>query len=85
NFLRGIANKQSFWIGLTDTDGTWRWVDGTSYDITPKFWAKNQPDDWKDHGLKGGEDCVTLRDGYDWNDIHCSNKIKYICEKKMTF
>ncbi|XP_077327196.1 asialoglycoprotein receptor 2-like isoform X2 [Lithobates pipiens] len=86
NFLRVITNKQSFWIGLTDADGTWRWVDGTSYDITPKFWAQTQPDDWKDHGFKGGEegeDCATLRNGYDWNDLHCSEKIKYICEKKI--
>ncbi|PIO30347.1 hypothetical protein AB205_0182940, partial [Aquarana catesbeiana] len=85
NFLRGIANKQTFWIGLTEADGTWRWVDGTSYDITPKFWAKNQPDDWKDPGVEEGEDCATLRDGYDWNDFRCSIKRKYICEKKMTF
>ncbi|XP_073479348.1 uncharacterized protein [Aquarana catesbeiana] len=88
NFLRGIANEQSFWIGLTDPDGTWRWVDRTPYNITPKFWGKDQPDDWKDHNFKGGEkgeDCATLRDGYDWNDRHCSEKIKYICEKKMTF
>ncbi|XP_073480044.1 C-type lectin domain family 10 member A-like [Aquarana catesbeiana] len=85
DFLRGIANKQTFWIGLTDADGTWRWVDGTPYDITPKFWGKGQPDDWKGHGLGGGEDCAMLRNGYDWNDLHCSTKIKYICEKKMTF
>ncbi|XP_077327876.1 C-type lectin domain family 10 member A-like [Lithobates pipiens] len=87
-FLHGIANEQTFWIGLTEEDGTWRWVDGTSYDITPKFWGETQPDDWKDHGFKGGEDgedCATLRKTYDWNDRHCSENINYICEKKMTF
>ncbi|XP_073480469.1 uncharacterized protein [Aquarana catesbeiana] len=87
-FLRGIANRKSFWIGLTDVDGTWRWVDGTSYDITPKFWGKDQPDDWKDHGLGGGgEDCAALKDGNDWNDAPCSEKLleKYICEKKIIF
>ncbi|XP_073474312.1 asialoglycoprotein receptor 1-like [Aquarana catesbeiana] len=83
NFLRGIANKQTFWIGLTDADGTWRWVDGTSYDITPKFWEQNQPDDWTGHGLGGGEDCAALKYGNDWNDAPCSEKVheKYICEK----
>ncbi|XP_073480045.1 C-type lectin domain family 10 member A-like [Aquarana catesbeiana] len=88
NFLRGIANKQFFWIGLTDADGTWRWVDGTSYDITPKFWGNTQPDDWKGHNFKGGEkgeDCAMVRDGIEWNDLHCSETIKYICEKKITF
>ncbi|XP_040197915.1 asialoglycoprotein receptor 1-like [Rana temporaria] len=37
NFLRGIAKKNNLWIGLTDADGTWRWVDGTPYDTTPKI------------------------------------------------
>ncbi|XP_077327208.1 asialoglycoprotein receptor 2-like isoform X2 [Lithobates pipiens] len=83
NFLRGIANKQSIWIGLTDADGTWRWVDGTSYDITPKFWEKGQPDDWKGHVVGGGEDCAMLRHGHEWNDGHCTEIIKYICEKKI--
>ncbi|XP_018430184.1 PREDICTED: asialoglycoprotein receptor 1-like, partial [Nanorana parkeri] len=36
NFLRGISEVNGVWIGLTDADGTWRWVDGTSYDKTPK-------------------------------------------------
>ncbi|XP_077327152.1 uncharacterized protein LOC143961705 isoform X4 [Lithobates pipiens] len=83
NFLRGIANQKSFWIGLTDADGTWRWVDGTPYDITPKFWEQSQPDDWTGHGLGGGEDCAQLKNGDDWNDARCSIKAEYICEKKI--
>ncbi|XP_077330046.1 C-type lectin domain family 10 member A-like isoform X3 [Lithobates pipiens] len=85
NFLRGITNNQLFWIGLTDADGTWSFVDGTSYDMAPKFWIKGQPDDYKGHGLGGGEDCAALESGYEWNDRHCSEGIKYICEKKVTF
>ncbi|PIO31516.1 hypothetical protein AB205_0045450, partial [Aquarana catesbeiana] len=85
NFLRGISNKQYSWIGLTEADGTWRWVDGTPYDITPKFWGNRQPNDWKGHGLGGGQDCGMLWNGYDWNDRHCSEMVNYICEKKMTF
>ncbi|XP_077330042.1 C-type lectin domain family 10 member A-like isoform X1 [Lithobates pipiens] len=85
NFLRGIANKKNVWIGLTDADGTWRWVDGTPYDITPKFWGKSQPDDWTGHTFEGGEDCAELNNGDDWNDAPCSEKLKYICEKKIIF
>ncbi|XP_073480467.1 uncharacterized protein [Aquarana catesbeiana] len=85
NFLRGIANRKTFWIGLTDADGTWRWVDGTPYDITPKFWEQNQPDDWKGHGLGGGEDCAALKNGNDWNDAPCSENVHDICEKKIIF
>ncbi|XP_073479353.1 uncharacterized protein [Aquarana catesbeiana] len=83
NFLRGISKVSDLWIGLTDADGTWKWVDGTPYGITPKFWESNQPDDWTGHGLGGGEDCVELRGGHEWNDDHCSQRYKYICEKKV--
>ncbi|XP_040203054.1 C-type lectin domain family 10 member A-like isoform X2 [Rana temporaria] len=85
DFLRRIANQHYLWIGLTDADGTWRWVDGTPYDVTPKFWENNQPDDWMGHGLGGGEDCAQLKDGVKWNDLHCSKTLRYICEKKMIF
>ncbi|XP_040197918.1 asialoglycoprotein receptor 2-like [Rana temporaria] len=83
DFLRRIANKQYLWIGLTDADGTWRWVDGTPYDITPKFWGKNQPDNWMNPHLGGTEDCAALIPSNYWNDGHCNEIMKYVCEKKM--
>ncbi|XP_077327872.1 C-type lectin domain family 10 member A-like [Lithobates pipiens] len=85
NFLRGIANKRFVWIGLTDLDGTWKWVDGTPYEVTPKFWEQGQPDDWKGHGYGGGEDCAVLRPSNEWNDGHCSPNFWYVCEKKIVF
>ncbi|XP_073480042.1 asialoglycoprotein receptor 1-like [Aquarana catesbeiana] len=86
NFLRGIANQRFVWLGLTDLDGTWKWVDGTPYDITPKFWEKDQPDDWTGHGYGGGEDCAVLRpSSNEWNDGHCSPNFWYVCEKKIIF
>ncbi|XP_075060971.1 C-type lectin domain family 10 member A-like [Mixophyes fleayi] len=78
NMTQGITT----WIGLTDVDGSWRWVDGTSYDTTPKFWADRQPDDNHGHRLGGGEDCGQLEYGDKWNDGHCSRNHQYICEMK---
>ncbi|XP_072255287.1 C-type lectin domain family 10 member A-like [Pyxicephalus adspersus] len=82
DFLNGLAQWQTTWIGLTDVDGSWKWVDGTSYDSTPKFWQPNQPDEWYGHGLGGGEDCAQLKTLNGWNDDHCSRSFPYICEKK---
>ncbi|XP_077327146.1 asialoglycoprotein receptor 1-like [Lithobates pipiens] len=84
NYVRGISQGiTDIWIGLTDADGTWKWVDGTPYDITPDFWENSQPDNWMGHGLGGGEDCVVSRHANKWNDCHCSLSCRYICEKKI--
>ncbi|KAM5170569.1 uncharacterized protein ACMZJ9_003484 [Mantella aurantiaca] len=79
NFLLTISEKtKTWWIGLTEADGSWRWVDGTSYEMTPKLWLPHQPDNHS-----GGEDCAELKYGKGWNDAHCSNKSPYICEKRI--
>uniref|UniRef100_A0A8C7H1A7 C-type lectin domain family 4 member E-like n=1 Tax=Oncorhynchus kisutch TaxID=8019 RepID=A0A8C7H1A7_ONCKI len=68
------------WIGLTDsvTEGTWKWVDGTS--LTTGYWSAGQPDD------NGQEDCVEIYYGQDdpvktWNDENCHKYHDWICEK----
>ncbi|XP_077327799.1 asialoglycoprotein receptor 1-like isoform X2 [Lithobates pipiens] len=83
NFLYDFTQTQTAWIGLTDAEGSWKWVDGTSYDVTPKFWQPDQPDNWFGHGLEGGEDCAQVKHSNGWNDDHCSRIFPYICEKKM--
>ncbi|XP_075061079.1 C-type lectin domain family 10 member A-like [Mixophyes fleayi] len=71
------------WIGLTDMDGSWKWVDGTSYETTPKFWLENQPDNWFSYYITEIEDCAQIKnDG--WNDDRCSRRFQYICEKKIS-
>ncbi|XP_075763755.1 asialoglycoprotein receptor 1 isoform X1 [Pelodiscus sinensis] len=60
------------WIGLTDTSGQWRWVDGTIYTMNSRDWSPGQPDDYTEHGLGGGEDCVMYHYDGRWNDDHCS-------------
>ncbi|KAG9330605.1 hypothetical protein JZ751_022367 [Albula glossodonta] len=63
------------WIGLTDSDeeGTWKWVDGTT--LTTGYWRSGEPND-----SGSGEDCAVMYpDG--WNDLPCSNKAYWVCEK----
>uniref|UniRef100_A0A667ZSC8 C-type lectin domain-containing protein n=1 Tax=Myripristis murdjan TaxID=586833 RepID=A0A667ZSC8_9TELE len=73
-FLKNFHRK--VWIGLSDweTEGVWKWVDGSSLSYT--FWASGEPND------RGGEDCAELSQGRDgFNDESCSNKLPWICQK----
>lgn len=81
-FLTKFAMKIRVWIGLSEIDGDWKWVDGTPFSSTPKKWAPGQPDEFFGHGLGGGEDCVQFNYSGDWNDEHCTRAYRYICEKK---
>ncbi|XP_035994586.1 neurocan core protein isoform X2 [Fundulus heteroclitus] len=76
--------KNPLWIGLSDkeTEGFWKWVDGTSLSFT--YWAKTQPDG-DINTLRGDEDCVLIR-SYDdlfWHDYPCSLSMHWICEKVL--
>ncbi|OCT90934.1 asialoglycoprotein receptor 1-like [Xenopus laevis] len=83
NYVFGIAKTQFTWIGLTDSDGEWKWSDGTPYNTSPKFWIPDQPDNHFGHGLGGGEDCAHLHYNGRWNDDHCSRRYRFICEKAI--
>ncbi|OCT59615.1 hypothetical protein XELAEV_18001037mg [Xenopus laevis] len=83
NYVFGISKSQFTWIGLTDSDGEWKWLDGTPYNTSPKFWISGQPDNYFGHGLGGGEDCAHLHYNGGWNDDHCTRQYKFICEKAL--
>ncbi|XP_012815689.1 C-type lectin domain family 10 member A isoform X4 [Xenopus tropicalis] len=82
-YVFGIAKGQFTWIGLTDSEGEWKWLDGTPYNTSPKFWIADQPDNYFGHGLGGGEDCAHLHYNGQWNDDHCSRRYRFICEKAI--
>ncbi|XP_058618603.1 asialoglycoprotein receptor 1 [Onychostoma macrolepis] len=70
-----------YWLGLTDgRTGEWEWLDGTPYTIIRSEWMPGQPDDWKAHGLGGGEDCAHFHHNGRYNDDHCSRRYRYICK-----
>ncbi|XP_067411746.1 asialoglycoprotein receptor 1-like [Emydura macquarii macquarii] len=71
------------WIGLTDTSGQWKWVDGTVYTMNSRDWRAGQPDEFYGHGLGGGEDCAHLHDDGLWNDEHCSRHYRWVCEEEI--
>ncbi|XP_045572727.1 C-type lectin domain family 4 member E isoform X2 [Salmo salar] len=82
-FLYGL--KKRVWIGLTDreTEGSWKWVDGTP--LKTGFWGSKQPSSGGGHSTHQEKDCVELDDGQHqpektWNDSNCDNKLEWICE-----
>ncbi|KAK0150627.1 CD209 antigen-like protein E [Merluccius polli] len=76
-FVSRLAGYHWFWIGLSDrdTEGTWKWVDGTN--MTSSFWRRGQPDDY------GGQDCVVTLLGDNWRDVSCADQYHWMCEKVL--
>ncbi|XP_032136449.1 asialoglycoprotein receptor 2 isoform X3 [Sapajus apella] len=81
-FIAQHTNPFHTWIGLTDSDGSWKWVDGTDYSHNYKNWAVSQPDDWHGHELGESEDCAEIRPDGRWNDDFCLQVHRWACEKK---
>ncbi|GCB60164.1 hypothetical protein scyTo_0014121 [Scyliorhinus torazame] len=79
HFVAMESNTNEFWIGLSDHEheNKWKWVDGTDYEATPKFWSVGEP-----NNANSGEDCAQISSGGRWNDNNCSGKRLYICEQE---
>ncbi|XP_028282170.1 C-type lectin domain family 4 member M-like [Parambassis ranga] len=80
NFLRKF--KKRVWIGLKETEGVWKWVDGTQLSIS--FWIPGEPNNNNFEGKD--EDCGEIR-SYDqedgWNDTPCDMQRNWICEQAL--
>ncbi|XP_018520428.1 CD209 antigen-like protein C isoform X1 [Lates calcarifer] len=81
-FMRRLEGRT--WIGLTDreTEGTWRWVDGTF--LSTSYWITGEPNSYEDKN----EDCVEIRNPESedsWNDAPCTYEKLWICEKTVAF
>ena len=74
-----LSSEGPYWIGLSDSDseGEWKWTDGTGLLTGYQRWKSGQPNN-KD----GKQDCVAIYGGKaKWNDVRCSRKLGFICEK----
>ncbi|XP_059127039.1 C-type lectin domain family 10 member A-like [Peromyscus eremicus] len=83
NFLQNRLAKMVTWIGLTDQNGPWQWVDGTDFKKGFTYWDALQPDNWYGHGLGGGEDCAHITTDGHWNDDVCQRPFRWVCETKL--
>ncbi|XP_037348235.1 C-type lectin domain family 10 member A [Talpa occidentalis] len=84
NFVQKHLVNTFTWIGLTDSNGEWKWADGTDYKTNFKNWKPGQPDDWQGHGLGGGEDCAHLHPDGGWNDDVCQRAYGWVCETSVS-
>ncbi|MCJ8749252.1 hypothetical protein PDJAM_G00174170 [Pangasius djambal] len=90
DFIEMLRRGKSAWIGLSDqdTEGVWKWVDGTQ--LTIAYWWT-----WEPNNYTGNEHCVET--GYKpeeersvtdilntWNDNDCSVSLFWICEKAIS-
>uniref|UniRef100_A0A668AQ53 C-type lectin domain-containing protein n=1 Tax=Myripristis murdjan TaxID=586833 RepID=A0A668AQ53_9TELE len=79
-FITGLKDRA--WIGLTDeeNEGIWKWVDGTAPAKT--YWHHQQPDNFlkKEHCVEAVQSYGEL---HTWNDLDCSTRRHWICEKSV--
>ncbi|XP_007523364.1 asialoglycoprotein receptor 2 isoform X2 [Erinaceus europaeus] len=81
-FILQHTNPYHAWIGLNESSGSWRWVDGTDYNSNYRNWAPTQPDNWRGHEVGGNEDCAEIRTDGGWNDDFCLQMRRWVCEMK---
>ncbi|KAM9701255.1 asialoglycoprotein receptor 2-like [Menidia menidia] len=84
DFVTSHSSGSFYWIGLTDEKNErWEWVNQTPYAMDRRRWKPGQPDSWTRHGLgPGDEDCAHLHSDGRLNDLHCSSRLRYICQRR---
>ncbi|KAG7236237.1 hypothetical protein INR49_001153 [Caranx melampygus] len=82
DFVIHHAAGSFYWVGLSDErTGKWEWVNQTPYVMNRRRWKPGQPDSWTGHGLGAGdEDCAHMHSDGRLNDLHCSTRLRYICQ-----
>uniref|UniRef100_H3B390 C-type lectin domain-containing protein n=1 Tax=Latimeria chalumnae TaxID=7897 RepID=H3B390_LATCH len=81
-YLESVATENKAWIGVTrcsgelKEEGDWCYT-GSRTIVAYTSWESGEPNNY----LWYTEDCVqSLRNGK-WNDVSCSTKIYYVCQK----
>nr|XP_046237413.1 C-type lectin domain family 10 member A-like [Scatophagus argus] len=83
DFVTSRTMPVLFWVGLSDwRTGRWEWINQTPYTMERRRWVPGQPDSWSGHGLgHGDEDCAHLHSNGRLNDLHCSTRLRYVCQR----
>ncbi|KAM8899697.1 asialoglycoprotein receptor 1 isoform 1-T1 [Spinachia spinachia] len=83
DFVTQYVTGVSYWIGLTDErTGDWEWVNQTPYVMNRRRWSPGQPDSWTNHNLgPGDEDCAHILSNGRLNDLHCSSRLRFVCQR----
>uniref|UniRef100_A0A3B3TR12 C-type lectin domain-containing protein n=1 Tax=Poecilia latipinna TaxID=48699 RepID=A0A3B3TR12_9TELE len=83
DFVTRLSAGSFYWVGLTDEkSGRWEWVNQTPITWTSTHWRRERPDSWTGHGLgPGDEDCAHIHNDGRLNDLHCSTRLRYICQR----
>lgn len=83
DFVTSHTMSEFHWVGLSDwRTGRWEWINRTPYTMEYRRWRPGQPDSWADHMMgDGDEDCAHLHHDGRLNDLHCSTKLRFICQR----
>ncbi|KAM4537421.1 C-type lectin domain family 10 member A-like [Odontesthes bonariensis] len=83
DFVTQHSVPEFYWVGLSDwRTGKWEWVNQTPYTVERRRWVPGQPDNWSGHDpASGSEDCAHLHSDGRLNDLHCTVKMRFICQK----
>ncbi|XP_055971106.1 asialoglycoprotein receptor 2 [Sorex fumeus] len=81
DFIVQHTNSFNNWIGLTERDGFWKWVDGT--DLKYKNMVLHRLDDWRGREVDSSrESCFEIQRNGFWNRDLCLQTHRWVCEMK---
>ena len=72
-----IKGLNRIWIGGTDIhqEGVWQWTDNMPWEFTS--WNEGEPNN------NNNEDCLQWSTAHGWNDAHCYNAYRFLCETHL--
>ncbi|XP_010613093.1 asialoglycoprotein receptor 2 isoform X4 [Fukomys damarensis] len=71
------------WIGLTDSEGSWKWVDGSDYRHGYRNWALSRQHSWWGSEAGGSKGCAEVLSSGFWNDNFCQEVNRWVCEMRQ--
>ncbi|XP_047443984.1 asialoglycoprotein receptor 1-like [Mugil cephalus] len=82
NFVTRHLAQKWFWVGLSEwRTGRWEWVNQTPYQMERRRWRPGKPSRWISSHYGFAKDCAYLDGDGRLNNMGCSTKLRYICQK----